>query len=123
VYFQANINQKGKRNNQLDKLINKFDDSYGVVKIFPPLQEGWRNKEEKNLRNLKQEKINSKGITYEARKSTPKDLGSLKYSRECKSVANTVYIHKQCHISVRNKTKSKIARTNNHISVKQKKLP
>jgi hypothetical protein len=27
IRFQTNINQKGKRNYQLDKMINKFDDS------------------------------------------------------------------------------------------------
>lgn len=34
--------------------------------------------------------ITTEGITYEARKSTPTDLGSRKKARECKSVANTV---------------------------------
>lgn len=38
------------------------------------------------------EEINKIGITYEARKSTPTDLGSRKKARECKSVAKTVCI-------------------------------
>jgi hypothetical protein len=54
------------------------------------MEKQWKNK----IKNLKREKIKRKGITYEARKSTPRDLGSLKNSRECKSVANTVYIDK-----------------------------
>jgi len=54
------------------------------------------------IKNLKQEKINRKEITYEARKSTPRDLGSFKNSRECKSVANTVYIDRVTLVSEEN---------------------
>lgn len=65
--------------------------------------------------------FNRKGITYEARKSTPRDLGSLKNARECKSVANTAYINKVMLVSeVKQKVKLQM-QYNNQISINKKK--
>lgn len=58
------------------------------------------------MRNLK--RLTRKGKTYEARKSTPTDLGSRKNARECKSVANTVCIHKvRLQLDIKQKVKLK----------------
>lgn len=46
-------------------------------------------------------------LTHDARKSTPAGLGSCKKLRECKSVANTVCMKQECHISSRCQTKDK----------------
>ena len=51
----------------------------------------------------------TKILTYEARKSTPTDLGSCKKVRECKSVAKTICT-KQEFINIKLKYMLKMAR-------------